>query len=151
MIHRITIGVLISHLILATLSSARCEQARDDSLAAGDSTEALSADAFVFRPNYDLLSGKALTLSMRPEYNTRNMFGFEVYKASRLECALYGAGAGASLGMATGAFGMMTGTWDERTAWYITGAMAAFGAVFGGGIKADDPGWNLRIRWDPDR
>ena len=78
------------------------------------------------------------------------LFGYEVYKASPYECALQGMGAGMTVGMAAGAFGMMTGAWDERQAWYITGAAAAAGAILGT-VKSDDPEWNIRIRWDPDR
>jgi len=36
------------------------------------------------------------------------------------------------------------------TAFAIAGAMAAVGAIFGAS-KADEPKWNVRIRWDPNR
>lgn len=97
-----------------------------------------------------LQSSTSLSFYSRPDINRHTMFGYEVYKASRYECALQGAGAGMTLGMASGAFGMMTGAWDERRAWYIAGAAAAVGAIFGT-VKSDDPEWNIRIRWDPDR
>ncbi|UCG53357.1 MAG: hypothetical protein JSW58_07335 [Candidatus Latescibacterota bacterium] len=79
------------------------------------------------------------------------MFGYETYRLSRLECAIQGADIGMTLGLAVGALGMTTGAWDERTSWYLAGAMAALGAFFGGSAKADDPRWNLRVRWHPDR
>ncbi len=49
-----------------------------------------------------------------------------------------------------GAFGQMTGAWDEDTAFAIAGALAVFGALYGEGVKADDDGWNLQIRLNSD-
>jgi hypothetical protein len=96
-------------------------------------------------------SGLMLPYSARSGINMHALLGgYRVYRASTYEMALQGAGAGMTMGMATGAFGMMTGAWDEREAWYIAGAAAAMGAIFGT-VKSDDPEWNIRIRWDPDR
>jgi hypothetical protein len=90
-------------------------------------------------------------LSMYLARNTRLMFGYETYKLSRLECTFEGVGMGMTMGMAVGALGMTAGVWDEGTSWYLAGAMAALGALIGGTVKADDPGWSLRVRWDPDQ
>lgn len=80
-----------------------------------------------------------------------NLSGFEAYRLSRMRCAIKGAGMGATAGFMAGAFGEMGGAWGEGTSWYIAGAMAAFGALYGGGIKADDERWNLQIRLEPER
>lgn len=75
--------------------------------------------------------------------------GYTTRRRSRAEMTLMGAGSAASLGLAAGAMGEMLGAWDEDASWVIGGVMAAFGALYGGGIKADDSSWNLDIRWDP--
>ncbi len=92
----------------------------------------------------------SLSFYGRPDLNLPALYGYEVYRASPYECTLRGAGMGMSLGMAAGAFGMMTGAWDERRAWYIAGAAAAGGALFGR-AKSDDPGWSIGVRLKPDR
>jgi hypothetical protein len=104
-----------------------------------------SSGILLLRPA--ILFGPTTTLrySVRQQKNTMLLYRYEVYHASPYECALRGAGAGATLGMAAGAFGMMAGAWDEENAWYIAGAMAAVGAIFGT-AKSDDPSWNLQIR-----
>ncbi len=115
-----------------------------------DSARDFSMGMLMLRTDGRFRFGTVLPFSSQFSINTHTMFGYEVYRASRYECALQGAGAGMTMGMATGAFGMMTGAWDEREAWYIAGAAAAMGAIFGT-VKSDDPEWNIRIRWDPDR
>jgi hypothetical protein len=79
-----------------------------------------------------------------------NLSGFEVYRLSRMQCAIKGAGAGVTAGFMAGALGEMAGAWDEKSSFYIAGAMAVFGALYGGGVKSDDDGWNLQIRLDRD-
>ena len=120
--------------------------------ARADSSAALSIGSLVLPrvPRHYGVS-TSLIFSMDHARNIDRLSGFERYRASRLECTYRGIGMGATFGMAAGAFGMMTGAWDERSAWYIAGATAALGALYGGAIKADDPEWNLRIRWEPDR
>ena len=56
---------------------------------------------------------------------------------------------GMTMGMIAGAMGMTAGLWDEKSSWYIAGAMAALGAIWGH-TKADDPGWTVRVRWEPE-
>ena len=115
-----------------------------------DSSSAYSLDMLLLLMEDRLQSSTSLSFYSHPDINRHTMFGYEVYRVSPYECALKGAGTGMTLGMATGAFGMMTGAWDERRAWYIAGAAAVAGAIFGT-AKSDDPEWNIRIRWDPDR
>jgi hypothetical protein len=90
----------------------------------------------------------SLTMPDRPQ--TPNLSGYEVYRLSKMQCTLKGAGMGATAGFMAGAFGEMAGTWDEDTAFAIAGALAVFGALYGGGVKADDKDWNLQIRLDHD-
>jgi hypothetical protein len=77
-------------------------------------------------------------------------FGIERYKPSAFEYTLEGAGAGLTYGLVAAAAGMSLGAWDENTGWYIAGAAALTGALFGA-KKADDPGFRVRIRWDPSK
>ncbi|UCF04401.1 MAG: hypothetical protein JSV33_10700 [bacterium] len=116
-----------------------------------DSSSVFSSNSVLFLSNNDYLMNRTLTFSLKFGARSDRFSGFQIYRASRYECAFRGAGMGMTLGMAAGAFGMMTGDLDEKEAWYICGAMAALGALYGGLIKADDPTWNVRIRWDPDR
>lgn len=117
-----------------------------------------SDSGFVFRavrlslgPHARPAAEPPLSILLRSGGAARSMYGYETYRATRIECMLTGAGAGATLGLAAGALGSMSGAWEDDTAWLIGAAMAAVGAFYGGAVKADDPGWNLRIRWDPDR
>ncbi|HSG29500.1 MAG TPA: hypothetical protein VLA34_13555 [Candidatus Krumholzibacterium sp.] len=89
-----------------------------------------------------------LTFSVRRNQTANRLLGYEYYRASKMQCTMDGAGLGASLGLMLGAFGEMTGAWNEKTSWALGGAMAAMGAFYGGKMKADDPGWYLRVRWD---
>jgi hypothetical protein len=116
-----------------------------------DSSAAPPVRSLLLLPDRFCRTNTTLTFTMRPTESANKLMGFELYKASRLECAYRGAGMGMTVGMAAGAFGMMAGTWDERETWYIAGAMAALGTLYGGLFKADDPKWNLRIRIEPDR
>lgn len=155
MIRRGVIAVLVTLLMLPAGSRARPAaggeappQADTTSL---DSSTVASSGSLLFLPDHFYRMSTTLTFSMRPHMSADRLYGFERYKASPLECAYQGAGMGMTLGMAAGAFGMMAGAWDERETWYIAGAMAALGSLYGGIFKADDPKWNLRIRVEPDR
>ena len=116
-------------------------------------------DTIVVRPRPSCLNLPAHYYHTKIDYSltttahstTPNLSGFEVYRLSRMQCTIKGAGMGATAGFMAGAFGEMAGAWDEKNCWYIAGAMAAFGALYGGGIKADDEGWNLKIRLDSDK
>lgn len=114
-----------------------------------DSSYACSLDMLMLMMDKRHHASTSLSFYSRPDLNMQLLSGYRVYRASPYECTLRGMGAGMTVGMAAGAFGMMTGAWDERRAWYVAGAAAAVGALFGR-AKADDPEWNIRIRWDPD-
>lgn len=115
-----------------------------------DSSFVCSLDMLMLMMDRRSQASTTVSLYSRPDLNLGLLSGYRVYKASPYECTLRGMGAGMTVGMAAGAFGMMTGAWDERRAWYVAGAAAAMGAIFGR-VKSDDPEWNIRIRWDPDR
>jgi hypothetical protein len=123
------------------------------------------ADDGVFRLDSNLVFSPVRELdplALRLEQNTarplsaylssrsERYFGFETYKPSMFECALDGAGAGLTVGMAAAAAGMSLGAWDESAGWYIAGAAALTGAIFGA-KKKDDAGWKVRIRWEPSQ
>lgn len=90
------------------------------------------------------------SLSVTAVPRTPSLSGYEVYRLSRMQCTLKGVGLGATGGFMAGAFGEMAGVWDEETSFAIAGALAIFGALYGGG-KADDERWNLQIRLDSDK
>jgi len=75
-------------------------------------------------------------------------YGWEWYELPRFECVLGGADIGLTCGLIAGAAGMTSGAWDEPTAWYIAGAAAMLGAIFGGKVMADDPQFRVRLRWE---
>ena len=80
-------------------------------------------------------------------------YGWEWYERPRFECVVAGADMGLTCGLIAGAAGMTSGAWDEPTAWYIAGAAAMLGAIFGGKVMANDPQFRVRLRWetsDPD-
>jgi hypothetical protein len=93
-------------------------------------------------------SNTAKPLSAYLSTSAERFYGFRYHKLSRLECAWQGAGTGMTLGMIAGAAGMMSGAFDEDEAWYLVGAAAALGAIFGT-MKADDPKFNIQLRWEP--
>jgi hypothetical protein len=151
------IAITLSVLLLISPLSSSAESSQDgDSLSAravtapADSARGISIGLLMLRTDERFRSAMMLPFYSRSGINTHTMLGYRVYRASMYECALQGAGAGMTMGVAAGAFGMMTGAWDERKAWYIAGAAAAVGAILGT-AKSDDPSWNIRIRWDPDR
>ena len=51
---------------------------------------------------------------------------------TRFGSILYGADTGAFRGLAAGTLGSWCGLWEERKAWYLMGAGAALGAIWGG-------------------
>jgi hypothetical protein len=152
---RAAIVIIIALLITPGLSRGQAADSGDTlstepALAPNDSSSVTSLGMLMLQMDNHLRSTTSLSFYSRPDINRYTMFGYEVYRASPYECALQGAGMGMSLGMAAGAFGMMTGAWDERRAWYIAGATAAAGALFGT-AKSDDPGWSIRLRPNPGR
>lgn len=153
--HRTAIAIAVAFLLFPAASHGQTTGPADTLSAEpvvspGDSSSNISLGMLMLMMDDRMRSATTLSFYSSPEYNMRLLLGYETYRAPAYQCALRGAGAGMSLGMAAGAFGMMTGAWDERRAWYVAGAAAAAGALLGT-VKSDDPEWNIRIRWDPDR
>jgi hypothetical protein len=116
-----------------------------------DSTGSLSLGMLMLRADSRYRTGLILSYPSRPGIDTHAMLGgYRLHRATMYEMALEGAGAGMTMGAMIGALGMMTDAWDEKEAWYAAGAAAAIGAILGVS-KSDDPEWNIRVRWDPDR
>ena len=145
-------------IALLTTASPIRGQAADSIASLPALPDTLRADSSFVR-SFDMLmlmmderhrAATSISFYSSPDLNLGLLSGYRVYKASTLECTLKGMGAGMTAGMAAGAFGMMTGAWNERQAWYVAGAAAAVGALFGR-AKSDDPEWNIKIKWDPDR
>jgi len=115
-------------------------------------------DTIVVRPRPSVLALPARYYQTRIDYSLTmpagsdrpNLSGYEVYRLSRMQSTIKGAGMGMTAGFMAGALGQMTGAWDERSAFAIGGAMALFGALYGN-RRADDSGWNLNIRLQQDR
>ena len=115
--------------------------------------DSATVDTIVVKPRPSCLSLPAryyhakidysLTMPGRPQ--TPSLTGYEYYQLSPMQCAMKGAGMGMTAGFMAGAFGEMAGVWNEDVAFGIAGALAVFGALYGG-RKADDDGWNLNIR-----
>ena len=123
-----------------------------DSTAASDSLASFASIAWSMLPDRRYLASPTITV-MSSAFSGRaeRLLGYETYRATPSQCAWMGAAAGMTAGGAVGAFGMMTGAWGEDETWAIAGAAAALGAIYGGLFKADDPDWNLHIRWEPRR
>jgi len=80
---------------------------------------------------------------------SQRFYGIESYQVSSLDLALEGMGAGATLGLFTGAVANTFGLWNEDTSWYVMGAAAALGAFLGVSGK-NDPEKRTRYRWSID-
>jgi hypothetical protein len=141
---------MIALLVAMLAAPAVCAQEKSarDGVVELDSSLVLTPgkadDPLTFR----FQSNTAKPLSAYLSTSAESFFGFRYHKLSRMECAWQGAGTGMTLGMIAGAAGMASGMFDEDTAWYMVGAAAALGAVFGA-MKADDPKFNVQLRWEP--
>jgi hypothetical protein len=76
------------------------------------------------------------------------LYGIEQYEISPLQAVFESAEKGASLALFASALGTTFAGWDEDSTWYLMGAAAAAGALWGG-VHADEPGWRVRYRWEP--
>jgi hypothetical protein len=114
-----------------------------------DSSLVLPAGGGLDELNDPFRQNTARPLTSYLAVDSDRFYGIRRVKLSRFQCGLQGAGVGTKLGMIAGAMGMMMGDWDESTGWYIAGAAAVLGALWGGTVKADDPGWNIQLRWEP--
>ena len=105
-------------------------------------------------PPSDYLTPYLLRQATNDDLSLRIMsarfLGIEPYEVSRATLALEGASQGAALGLFLGAVGTTTGLFDDNTAWYVAGAMAAMGALLGGTVNANDPSKRLRWQWNVD-
>ena len=140
-------AVLTLFLMILPLSASGqgiADSARVDTIVVRPEPSCLALPTHYYHTKIDY------SLSMPERPLTPNLSGYEVYRLSRMRCTLKGAGMGATAGFMAGAFGEMAGAWNEKSAFTIAGALAVFGALYGGGVKADDEGWNLQIRLDKD-
>jgi len=141
---------LVLALVPGVFSQTSGERRADDGVVRLDSnlvfTPAGKRDPLAVR----LEQNTARPLTMYLSTSTDRFFGFERYRPTELECALDGAGEGLTYGLIAAAAGMSMGAWDEPTGWYIAGAAALTGAIFGA-KQAGDQGLRVRIRWDPSQ
>ena len=72
----------------------------------------------------------------------------QTVRLSRFACTAYGADRGANAGLFLGGLGNLTGLWDEKTAFYLMGAGAALGALWGGSAGAEDPAFRVRVEFE---
>ncbi len=99
------------------------------------------------------MPGREGALSLMMSSRARELpglFGPKKVKLSRYDSALKGAGAGMKLGWVAGCLANNANLWGEKTTWYLAGAAAAAGALFGGTVGADNPSWNVGFEWDVD-
>lgn len=143
---RIAVILFLFLLILPLSATGQgiADSARVDTIVVKPKPSCLSLPAHYYQTKIDY------SLSMFDKSQTPNLSGFEVYRLSRMQSTLKGAGMGMTAGFMAGAFGEMAGAWNEDAAFAVAGAMAVFGALYGGGVKADEKGWNLQIRLKPD-
>ena len=140
--------ICLSLVCLATAAHAQLDVRMENYLlrsAMGDNAELGSATPPQYLQPYlkQDESDKSLSLAM---FSAR-FLGLESYEVGRPTLALEGAAQGATLGMFVGAVGTTLGAFDEKTAWYVTGAMAAIGALMGN-ARANDPSNRVRWRWN---
>ena len=77
-------------------------------------------------------------------------YGWHPFTLSRLDLALEGADIGMSLGLLAGAAATTFAGWDDGDAWYLAGALAAVGALWGGTKGANNSALRIRYRWEPE-
>ncbi|MFH1755568.1 MAG: hypothetical protein ABIA59_07670 [Candidatus Latescibacterota bacterium] len=78
-------------------------------------------------------------------------YRYEKYQLTRFDCVMEGAQAGAKIGLFLSAVGTTAGMWDEKSSWYLVGALSALGALLSGTTMDDEPQWRMRLHWEPDR
>jgi len=75
------------------------------------------------------------------------LYGPRIYRLSRFESSLKGAGAGARLGLFLGAIANSVGGRNDPMTFYMMGAGAAAGALFGGTLGAEHSRWSVGVDW----
>jgi hypothetical protein len=82
---------------------------------------------------------------------TTELYRPRLYRLSRFDCALRGAGAGMQLGFVLGSLADEFGAApNDRFRWYLGAAAAATGAILGGTLGAEDSRWNVGVEWSPE-
>jgi hypothetical protein len=140
-------------VVLCSFAVGASPQAQTDSLpgasAARSDTSLIAAPfeaSISLTDNFEQNTARPLTAYLG--VSASRFYGWERYKLSRYECVLQGADMGLTYGLVAGAAGMSRGAWDEPTAWYIAGAAAMLGAIFGNKVLANDPEFRVRLRWE---
>ena len=97
--------------------------------------------------------------SLRPSLGTRGLLKVPspasvptrppMIELTRFGRILYGADAGAYRGLSVGALGSWWGLWEERKAWYMMGAGAALGAIWGGVSTGENSRVQIRANASP--
>jgi hypothetical protein len=138
---------IIAAAILATLwpASASAGEANADSAAAGrfsfPTPRLYSPPDHFLRDGVDASSPGYLNLSL-------GVSSLPWYAPpTRFDAVLQGAGHAATVGMFLGAIGNTLGWFDEETTWWLTGSLAAAGAVYAGARYEPQP--VLRLKWSP--
>lgn len=78
------------------------------------------------------------------------IYGPRIYRLSRFESSLKGAGTGARLGLFLGAIANSVGGRNDPMTFYMMGAGAAAGALFGGTLGAEHSRWSVGVDWGAD-
>lgn len=98
--------------------------------------------------NSDLSTTAAFSLNRYGTFPTSQLYRPRLYKLSRFQCAMKGAGAGTSLGLFAGALARnFNGNWNMNNSWHMAGAAAAAGALLGGTLGAENSKWNVGVDW----
>lgn len=116
-------------IILATLLALPVEAQVPDSTsstARAPLSQGLLLSNYLSRTRADVPAPSYLTFTISP-FTTA-----QYVPETRFDAMLFGAGAAGTLAMFVGAIGNTIGAFDENTAWIMTGAAAAAGAIYSG-------------------
>ncbi len=119
---------------LATLCALAAEPQPADTTATVTAPRASSAplsqglllSSYLSKQHATVPSPATLTFTISPFTTTQYV------PETRFDAMLFGAGAAGTLAMFVGAIGNTIGAFDENTAWIMTGAAAAAGAIYSG-------------------
>jgi hypothetical protein len=118
---------------LATLFALSAEAQVPDSTSATQAAKlsaplshGLLLSNYLARTRAEVPAPASLTFTISPFTKT------EYVPETRFDAMLFGAGAAGTLAMFVGAIGNTIGAFDENTAWIMTGAAAAAGAIYSG-------------------
>ncbi|MCH7548659.1 MAG: hypothetical protein IH969_03820 [Candidatus Krumholzibacteriota bacterium] len=125
-----------------TLSRARLSES--SLLLGGDMVREYRLEAYFLRHGTRVPSHSYL--AQHPD----RIYGLTRYELTPFETALQGAGMGMTVGLFAGAMASTFGAWDEGTSWYLAGALGTLGAILGGTYGANNDGFRIRYRFEPD-